>query len=242
MTTKSRITTALLIVTCLLSYSIVPASAVKPINCGKPIISSKTRQIQNLTCSSGAPNLGIKSSLKAQSPRVMSFSKAPSGIAILNAVCSDLKSATDRYRTQSNIAGAIVYQMLALNLKGEDYFELVSVLLDETKRADLETNQCSNGLFVGSENNGVSEAQKAAQDLVKKNTALQDSCYFTRTSNGDNPTYARQLCIARFPNSLQWALSTNHSKQESCYDTRVFNGDNEINARNICLSRYPIRN
>ena len=242
MTTKSRITTALLIVTCLLSYSIVPSSAVKPINCGKPIISSKTRQIQNLNCGSGVPNLGVKPSLKAQSPRVMSFSKASSGIAMLNAVCSDLKLATDRYRTQSNIAGAIVYQVLALDLKKEDYFGLVSILLDETKRADLETNQCSNGLFVGSENNGVSEAQKAAQDLVKKNTALQDSCYFTRTSNGDNPTYARQLCIARFPNSLQWALSTNHSKEESCYDTRVFNGDNEINARNICLSRYPIRN
>jgi hypothetical protein len=90
--------------------------------------------------------------------------------------------------------------------------------------------------------NGVSEALKAAQDLVTKNTALQDSCYFTRTSNGDNPNYARELCIARFPNSLQWALSTNHESEESCYDTRVFNGDNEINARITCLSRYPIRN
>jgi hypothetical protein len=93
-----------------------------------------------------------------------------------------------------------------------------------------------------SSNNGVSEAQKAAQDLVRKNTALQDSCYFTRTTNGDNPTYARELCIARFPNSLEWALSTNHASEESCYDTRVFNGDNEINARITCLSRYPIRN
>ena len=91
-------------------------------------------------------------------------------------------------------------------------------------------------------NNGVSEVQKAAQDLVMKNTALQDSCYFTRTSNGDNPTNARDLCIARFPNSLQWALSTNHASEESCYNTRVFNGDNEINARITCLSRYPIRN
>ena len=91
-------------------------------------------------------------------------------------------------------------------------------------------------------NNGVSEALQAAQDLVTKNTALQDSCYFTRTSNGDNPNYARELCIARFPNSLQWALSTNHASEESCYDTRVFNGDNEINARITCLSRYPIRN
>lgn len=242
MTSKSRITTALLIVTCLLSYSIVPASAVKPINCGKPIVPSKTRPIQNVICSSGAPNLGVKSSLKSQSPRVMSFSKAPSGIAMLNAVCSDLKLATDKYRTQLNITSAVVYQVFALNLKQEDYFDLLMILMDETKRADLETNQCSNGIFVGSENNGVSEAQKAAQDLVKKNTALQDSCFFTRTSNGDNPTYARQLCIARFPNSLQWALSTNHSKEESCYDTRVFNGDNEINARSICLSRYPIRN
>jgi hypothetical protein len=114
--------------------------------------------------------------------------------------------------------------------------------MNETKRLDFETNRCSDGLFVRSGNNGVSAAQKAAEELVKKNTALQDSCYFTRTSNGDNPTYARQLCIARFPNSLQWALSTNYSSQESCYDTRVFNGDNEINARNICLARYPIRN
>jgi hypothetical protein len=242
MTTKSRITTALLIVTCLISYSIVPASAVKPINCGKPIVPSKSRPIQNVFCSPGVPNLGVQSSLKSQSPRIMSLKKAPSGIVMLNAVCSDLKSATDRYRTQINIPYAIAYQIFALNLKAEDYFELLDILMNETKRLDFETNRCSDGLFVRSGNNGVSAAQKAAEELVKKNTALQDSCYFTRTSNGDNPTYARQLCIARFPNSLQWALSTNHSKEESCYDTRVFNGDNEINARNICLSRYPIRN
>ena len=242
MANKIRFFSITLIFACLFSYSILPASAVKPINCGKPIVPSKSRPIQNVACSSGAPNLGVKSSLKSQSPRVMSFSKAPSGIAMLNAVCSDLKLATDKYRTQLNISSAVVYQILALNLKGEDYFELVYILTNDTTRADLEINKCSNGLFIGSENNGVSEAQKAAQDLVKKNTALQDSCYFTRTSNGDNPTYARQLCIARFPNSLQWALSTNHSNEESCYDTRVFNGDNEINARNICLSRYPIRN
>ena len=88
----------------------------------------------------------------------------------------------------------------------------------------------------------AAEAQQAAQDLVEENTARQDNCYFTRTTNGDDPAYARQLCIARFPTSLEWALSTNHEKEQSCYDTRVFNGDNEINARVTCLSRHPIRN
>jgi hypothetical protein len=242
MANKIRFFSITLIFACLFSYSILPASAVKPINCGKPIVPSKSRPIQNVMCSSGAPNLGVKSSLKSQSPKVMSFSKSPSGATMLNAVCSDLKLATDNYRTQLNIPMAVTYQIFALNLKVEDYYGLLLILMDGTQRADFEVNKCSNGLFVGSKNNGVSEAQRAAQELVTKNTALQDSCYFTRTSNGDNPTYARQLCIARFPNSLQWALSINHSNEESCYDTRVFNGDNEINARNICLSRYPIRN
>jgi len=132
--------------------------------------------------------------------------------------------------------------MFALNLDEDDYYDLLLILVNETDRSDFETNRCSNGRFIVSGDNEVSAAQKAAQDLVNKNTALQDSCYFTRTSNGDNPTYARQLCIARYPNSLQWALSTNHASEESCYNTRVGNGDNEINARNICLSRYPIRN
>jgi hypothetical protein len=88
----------------------------------------------------------------------------------------------------------------------------------------------------------ATEAQQAAQDLVKENIARQDYCYFTRTTNGDDPEYARQLCIARFPTSLEWALSTNHENEQSCYDTRVFNGDNAINARITCLARYPIRN
>jgi len=161
---------------------------------------------------------------------------------MLNAVCSDLKLATDQYRTQINIFTAVTYQMFALNLDEDDYYELLRILVSETDRSDFETNRCSNGLFIISSDNGVSETQRAAQDLVNKNTALQDSCYFTRTGNGTNPTYARQLCIARFPNSLQWALSTNHANEQSCYNTRVGNGDNEINARNICLSRYPIRN
>jgi hypothetical protein len=160
---------------------------------------------------------------------------------MLNAVCSDLKLATDKNRTQINIFMAVRYQMFALNLDEVDYDNLFVILVDEKKRLDFETNRCLNGVFIKSSDNGFSEALKAAQDLVNKNTVLQDSCYFTRTSNGTNPTYARQLCIARFPNSLQWALSTNHVNEESCYNTRVGNGDNEINARNICLSRYPIR-
>jgi len=242
MTSKFRLATMVLIATWLLGNSVLPASAVKPINCGKPIVPSQSRPIQNVMCSSGAPNLGVKSTLKSQSPKVMSFSKKPTSAAMLNAVCSDLKSATDGYRTQLNIPMALVYQIYAFDLNLQVYADLLLTLMNKTQRADFETNKCSDGLFVGSSNNGVSEAQKAAQDLMKKNTALQDSCYSTRTGNGDNPTYARELCIARYPNSLQWALSTNHANEESCYNTRVGNGDNEINARNICLSRYPIRN
>ena len=241
MTSKFRLATMVLIITCLLGNSVLPASAVKPINCGKPKVLSKSGEIQNVICSSGSPNLSVKSMLKSQSPKVMSFTKKPSAIATLNAVCSDLKLATDTYRTQVNISGALLYQIYALDLDYPEYDELMVILVRETQRVDFETNRCLNGIFIKSSDNGVSETQKAAQDLVKKNTALQDSCYFTRTSNGDNPTYARQLCIARFPNSLQWALSINHASEESCYNTRVGNGDNEINARNICLSRYPIR-
>lgn len=242
MTIRFRIFSVMLILGCLLSYLIPPASAIKPINCGKPIVSSKSKEIQNIICNSDAPNLAVKSMLKSQSPRVMSFSKPPSAIAILNAVCSDLKWATDRNRTQVSISGALLYQIFALDLEYPEYDELMVILVDQTQRADFEINRCFNGQFIKVNNNGVSEAQKAAQDLVNKNTSLQDSCYFTRTSNGNNPTYARQLCIARFPNSLQWALSKNHASEESCYNTRVGNGDNEINARNICLSRFPIRN
>jgi hypothetical protein len=242
MTSKFRLATMALIVICLLGISVLPASAVKAINCGKPKVPSKSGEIQNVICSSGAPNLGVKSMLKSQSPKLMSFTKKPTGIAMLNAVCSDLKLATDKYRTQVNISGALLYQIYALDLDYPEYDELMVILVRETQRIDFETNRCSNGLFIESSDNGVSKAQKAAQDLVKKNTALQDSCYSTRTGNGDNPNYARELCIARYPNSLQWALSTNHANEESCYNTRVGNGDNEINARNICLSRYPIRN
>ena len=137
---------------------------------------------------------------------------------------------------------AVTYQILVLDLNEEDYDELLLILVNDASRSDFETNRCSNGVFIVNSNNGESEAQKAAQDLVEKNTKLQDSCYFTRTSNGTNPTYARQLCIARFPNSLEWALSKNHANEQSCYNTRVGNGDNEINARNTCLARYPIRN
>jgi len=161
---------------------------------------------------------------------------------MLNAVCSDLKLATDKNRTQINIFMAVRYQMFALNLDEDDYDELFIILVDETKRSDFETNRCSNGLFIVSGDNGVSETQRAAQDLVNKNTALQDSCYSTRTGMGTDPTYARQLCIARFPNSLQWALSTNHAEEESCYNMRVAYGYDAINARNYCLSQYPIRN
>ena len=131
--------------------------------------------------------------------------------------------------------------MFALNLDEEDYYELLLILVADTKRSDFEINRCLNGVFIVNSDNGESEIQKAAQDLVKKNTALQDSCYFQRTSYGTNPTYARQLCTARFPNSLQWALSINHANEESCYSTRVAMGENEINARSICLARYPIR-
>jgi hypothetical protein len=242
MAIKFRLATMALIATWLLGNSVLPASAVKPINCGKPIVPSQSRPIQNVLCSSGAPNLGVRSTLNSQSPKVMSFSKKPSRAAMLNAVCSDLKSASDSYRTQLNIPGALMYQLFAFDLKDQVYHDLLLILWNDSQRADFETNKCSDGLFVGSSNNGASKAQKDAQALVKKNTALQDSCYFTRTSNGDNPTYARQLCIARYPNSLEWALSSNHASEESCYNTRVGNGDNEINARNICLSRYPIRN
>ena len=122
MANKIRFFSITLIFACLFSYSIFPASAVKPINCGKPIMPSKSRPIQNVMCSSGAPNLGVKSSLKSQSPKVMSFSKSPSGATMLNAVCSDLKLATDNYRTQLNIPMAVTYQIFALNLKVEDYY------------------------------------------------------------------------------------------------------------------------
>lgn len=243
MSSKFRLGSVMLIITCLMGYSTLSANAVKPINCGKPIVPSKSRPIQNVLCSSGAPNSGVKSMLKSQSPKIMSFSKKPSSAAMLNAVCSDLKLATDKYRTQLNIPMALMYQIYVLNLTDKAvYRDVLLILMDENQRSNFETNQCSYGLFVGSNNNGVSEAQKAAEELVKKNTALQDSCYSTRMNNGDNSTNAREQCTARYPNSLQWALSTNHADEESCFNTRMNNGDNVVNARISCLSRYPIRN
>ena len=82
---------------------------------------------------------------------------------------------------------------------------------------------------------------EAAENLVKENIERQDSCFSTRTFNGDDPENARTICMARFPTSIEWALSKNHEAEQSCYETRVFNGDNPINARSVCLSRYPIR-
>ncbi len=87
----------------------------------------------------------------------------------------------------------------------------------------------------------LSDRVLSAQALVEKNMKYQDSCYERRTFNGDEPEYARAICVARYPTSLDWALSRNHDAEQSCYETRVWNGDNEINARSICLSRYPIR-
>ena len=80
-----------------------------------------------------------------------------------------------------------------------------------------------------------------AEKLVKANIEYQDRCFNTRTFNGDDPENARAICIAKWPTSIEWALSKNHEAEQSCYETRVFNGDNPINARSVCLSRYPIR-
>ena len=94
---------------------------------------------------------------------------------------------------------------------------------------------------VSNSQNAASNKVLKAKALLESNLQRQDSCFSTRTFNGDSPDYARNLCIARFPTSIEWALSKNHAREQSCYNARVFNGDNEINARNICLARYPIR-
>ena len=85
------------------------------------------------------------------------------------------------------------------------------------------------------------ESKNLALEIVATNTQRQDSCYSTRTFNGDDPENARAICLARYPNTLAWAMSTNHNEEQSCYETRVFNGDDPVNARMTCLSRFPIR-
>lgn len=219
--------------------SILPATAAKPVNCGKPKLGSE--MLLNAVCKDGSPNLGVRKFLQTESPKIMSFTKQPKAQTFLNAVCADLKSATKAYRSQSNIFAAVYYQATAFDASSE-YRDLFFALTIPEKRQEIEINRCQGNVFMGEQSSGLSEAQKIAQELVQKNTQLQDSCYFTRTSNGDNANNARQVCLAKYPNSLQWALSTNHEREESCYFTRTVNGDHPVNARNICLSRFPIRN
>jgi len=162
---------------------------------------------------------------------------------MLDAVCTDLQSATNKSYSQLNIVIALRYQTLVFDIANEQlYMNLLTVLMSESDRAEFENKLCFNGKFVTQDNSQVSEEEKKAQELVKRNTELQDSCYFTRTANGNDPYYARQLCVARYPNSLQWARSKNHNAEELCYFTRTANGVNEIDARNACLAMYPIRN
>ena len=109
----------------------------------------------------------------------------------------------------------------------------------------LPNNQDNSSKEVNTPTSTVREQKESridlAEKLVKANIEYQDRCFNTRTFNGDDPENARAICIARWPTSIEWALSENHEAEQSCYETRIFNGDNPINARSICLSRYPIR-
>jgi hypothetical protein len=163
----------------------------------------------------------------------------------MTAICSDIYTIKAKKLPAINIALALGYQLLYFDLSTNDYQDILFPLLSDKQRSAFEKKWCNKGKLIlpitSNQSANQNTADLEAQALVEKNTQLQDSCYSTRTFNGDDPVYARNLCIARYPNSLQWAKSSNHKAEDLCYFTRVSNGTNEIDARNLCLAKYPIR-
>jgi hypothetical protein len=237
-----RIGVALILIISLFPLHVVPAGAAQEVNCGKAKL-NKSGLITNTVCPNGSLNLGVKTRLATEFPNIMKLTKKNvSVLRLQNSICADFRRANVGDSNKRNILAVLLYQIMKLDLAGNDsYKPMAMILIDDALLRKFVAVRCIEGKFV-EDSSPSSDSLRIAQELVDENTKLQDSCFFTRTTNGNNALYAREYCLAKYPNNLQWALSSNHIAEENCFDTRVFNGDSPISARNICLARYPIRN